>query len=125
MSYMKKPCQHCPYRKDVKPFLTEARAEELAYLPQNQYNEFHCHKTLDHDDNGGTCVGSESQLCAGFLTMSACYNGEDSLPEGFEPAYGLCYEDPMDMISAYEDPEYHEAFKQEVEWLVKKGHVKL
>ena len=28
--FVKKPCQHCPFRRDVKPFLTPERAEEIA-----------------------------------------------------------------------------------------------
>jgi hypothetical protein len=49
---MKKPCQHCPFRRDVKPFLRPGRGKELAYHAQNPYNSFTCHKTLEHDEEG-------------------------------------------------------------------------
>ena len=36
--FIKNPCSHCPYRHDVKPFLTPERGEELAYLATNPYS---------------------------------------------------------------------------------------
>lgn len=101
---MKQPCKHCPFRNDVKPFLHPRRAEELAYSTQNPYNSFPCHKTTEHDDeseDGEMRVTETSKECAGFLTMKA-QNGE-RVPEGFEPAWEICYIDPYDMIQAYED----------------------
>lgn len=99
--FCKVPCKHCPYRKDVKPFLTMARAEELAYLPSNPYNTFACHKTLDNDDDGDTFVGERSKECAGFLTLRA--QAGEEVPKGFEPSWELCYIDDYDMIRAYEE----------------------
>lgn len=104
--FMKQPCKHCPFRNDVKPFLHPRRAEELAYSTQNPYNSFPCHKTTEHDDDsedGEMMVTENSKECAGFLTMKA-QNGE-SVPEGFEPAWEICYIDPYDMVQAYEDKE--------------------
>ena len=75
--FMEKPCQHCPYRNDVKPFLTPERGEELANIVHNPYNTFHCHKTLEYDDEGDgeTFAGASSKICAGFLTLISvnCY----------------------------------------------------
>lgn len=106
MDYIKKPCAHCPYRNDVKPFLTLSRTEELAYLPMNPYNDFLCHKTIEYDgeeDHQGRPTGdySESKTCAGFLTMRAQAGLE--VPEGFEPSYEICYIDDWDMIGAAEE----------------------
>jgi hypothetical protein len=101
MSYMKTPCKHCPYRNDVTPYLTNERAEQLAYAPSNQYNTFPCHKTTEYDaQENDMMVTEESLECAGFLTMRAQF-GLD-VPEGFEPAWDICYTDETEMIDAYE-----------------------
>ena len=98
---MKTPCKHCPYRHDVTPYLTNERAEELAYLPQNRYNTFSCHKTTEYDEEEDDMMATQDSLeCAGFLTLRA-QTGEE-VPEGFEPAWDLCYTDDLDMIQAYE-----------------------
>ena len=108
MSYMKKPCQHCPYRSDVKPFLHPSRGEELAYHTQNPYNSFPCHKTTVSDEefggDGDEMVETEnSKQCAGFLTLMATECGEDRLPKGFVPSYDVCYIDAWDMAQAYDE----------------------
>jgi hypothetical protein len=106
--FMSKPCQHCPYRVDVKPFLTASRGMELAYAPQNPCNDFPCHKTTEHDEEGDTgemLVVESSKTCAGFLTMMAAELGDDILPEGFEPSYDLVYSDAWEMSDAYEEAE--------------------
>jgi len=103
-SYMKKPCQHCPFRSDVKPFLHPERAEELAYVSQNPYWSFPCHKTTESDEDseeGEMLVTEDSKECAGMLTLRA-QEGED-VPEGFEPSYEICYTDSYEMIDAYEE----------------------
>lgn len=104
--YCKKPCKHCPYRNDVKPFLTPERGQELAYHAENPYNTFTCHKTTEHDDEsdeGEMLVTEKSKECAGFLTMQISINGEEYKPEGFEPSYDICYEDTWQIIGAYEN----------------------
>lgn len=103
--FMKKPCEHCPYRRDVKPFLHPKRGEDLAYLAQNPYNTFPCHKTLDHDDEGETVITNQSKICAGFLTLQHNENGRtfyDS--DGFVPADN-CYEGSYEMSDAYQGDE--------------------
>lgn len=99
MSYMKKPCQHCPFRNDVKPFLHPERATDLAYASQNLYSSFSCHKTLEYDEEGETYAGEESKECAGFLTLRA--QAGERIPEGFEPSWEICYIDPHEMSDAY------------------------
>ena len=104
--YVKKPCKQCPYRKDVKPFLTPARGYQLAYHTHNQYNTFPCHKTVEHDDEeddyGDTAIinPNETKECAGFMTLQ---HGETGcrIPEGFEPAWDLVYDSSEDMADAY------------------------
>ncbi len=101
--FMKEPCKHCPYRNDVVPFLTTERAIELAYLPQNPYNDFPCHKTTVEDEDsedGEMLVTENSKTCAGFLTLRAQVG--ENVPNGFEPAWEKCYIDDWDMIQSYE-----------------------
>lgn len=99
--FMKEPCQHCPYRRDVRPFLRVERAEELAYLAHNRYADFVCHKTIEHDDDTGEGIVTRKSLtCAGFLTLQICDGGSPQ-PEGFEPS-DLVYESSCEMVEAYE-----------------------
>lgn len=101
-NFVKKPCKHCPFRNDVKPYLHPSRAEEIAYVSQNPYSSFPCHKTTEYNEDSEDMECTEtSKECAGMLTMRA-QAGED-IPEGFEPSWELCYIDPYEMIDAYEE----------------------
>lgn len=114
--FMKEPCTHCPYRRDVRPFLHLERGYELAGIAQNKYNEFFCHKTLDHDDDeGDTIIGRKSLICAGFLTLQINESGIKA-PEGFEPSI-LAYDSTHEMQAAYEDEA--EGFWEPPKWLHK------
>lgn len=102
--FMKKPCKNCPFRHDVKPFLTASRGEELAYSTENPCNEFYCHTTtdsVDTDEGSETVCGERTKICAGFLTMQVAASGEHI--EGFEPSFELVYEDSMHMTDVYEE----------------------
>jgi hypothetical protein len=103
--YMKVPCIHCPFRRDVKPFLRAAFAEDLAYSAGNKYNSFPCHKTTDHsgEDKGQMKITERTKECAGFLTLRAA-DGIGT-PEGFEPSFDLCYTDAFEMIQTYYESE--------------------
>lgn len=107
--YIKKPCQHCPYRHDVKPFLTPERGDELAFIVQNPYTSFPCHKTTEHDDEsdeGEMLVVETSKECAGFLTLRAAELGEEQVyqcRDGFKPSYDLVYSESYEMSDAYEE----------------------
>lgn len=101
--FMKKPCEHCPFRNDLKPYLTPERGEELAYLAQNKYNSFPCHKTTQCDEQGYNHVGNNSKQCAGFLTLQI--NEGMRIPDGFIPSYEIIYTDASEMVYYYENPE--------------------
>jgi hypothetical protein len=104
-NFMKKPCEQCPYRHDVKPFLHPRRGVELAFLAQNPYSSFHCHKTTVScdDDSGENYAGSESKMCAGFLSLQHNENGRTFYDEdGFEPS-PLAYGSSDDMMDAYDE----------------------
>ena len=99
--FIKKPCKHCPYRHDVKPFLHPERGEELAYTATNPYNSFPCHKTTSHDDDGETVGQAQWQQCAGFLTLMHNELGETPYDEdGFKPS-PLVYNEASEMAEAY------------------------
>lgn len=53
------PCSSCPFRKNVKPFLTEKRAKEIANNIINEGKTFTCHKTLSKRIiNRSHCAGA-------------------------------------------------------------------
>lgn len=68
---LRRPCNNCPFRTDVEPFITHGRARELvAALVRS---EFTCHKTtvsVDDDEGGSSRIdGPNAQHCAGALIM--------------------------------------------------------
>jgi hypothetical protein len=102
--FTKKPCAHCPFRRDVRPFLRPERGEDLAYSAENPYNDFPCHKTTveDEDSDEGDMLVVESTLtCAGFLSMQIEWGGR-SCPKGFKPS-DLVYSEPSEMADAYRE----------------------
>lgn len=104
--YMKQPCKHCPFRRDVKPFLRPSRGEELAIHATNPYNTFPCHKTTVSDEEYGgdgteSVANENSKECAGFMTLQI--NEGAHIPEGFNPSYDIIYSDYWEMIDAYQD----------------------
>ena len=69
MNYaLKRPCAKCPFRCDIWPFLTTARAEEISdSLIQS---EFPCHETLDYNtEDGEPAETRQTGHCAGALIM--------------------------------------------------------
>ncbi|MBB3411281.1 hypothetical protein FHT87_005234 [Rhizobium sp. BK316] len=116
-SFMKEPCAHCPFRRDVRPFLHVERAEDIAYSAQNPYSEFLCHKTIEHDDETGEGIATRKSLtCAGFLSMQINEAGVKP-PRGFKVSE-LAYDNCREMIDAYCDEE--EGNWKPPAWLLKK-----
>ena len=101
-TYMKKPCLHCPFRLDVRPFLHPDRAYEIACVSEDTRQTFPCHKTTCHDDEGEVTIYGSEKECAGMLTLRAGET-DDGLPRGFEPSFDAVYEDRFHMADAYED----------------------
>lgn len=64
---LKKVCADCPFRADI-PFhgLRPERVAEIAHALRGGAT-FHCHKTLDYDDDIEATVTGSSQFCAGAL----------------------------------------------------------
>jgi hypothetical protein len=105
MGIMKEPCEHCPYRYDIRKYLTPARGEELAYHARNPYNSFPCHKTTVSSeiygcDDGELIRTDKSKECAGFLTLQI--NEGAPIPKSFEPSDKI-YGSSEDMANSYND----------------------
>lgn len=67
----KTPCDSCPFRSDIPPFLRRDRAREIVQALLSGM-PFHCHKTLDYDtdaDDGEPEVVEASRHCAGALIL--------------------------------------------------------
>jgi hypothetical protein len=60
------PCKDCPFRRDVKPYLTLARAVEIVGAVTSGAT-FSCHATNEFDDEDE--VSRENQHCAGAMVM--------------------------------------------------------
>jgi hypothetical protein len=55
------PCSHCPFRSDIKPYLTKSRVAEIIASCVHGEGTFHCHKTLKK---------KEQTICAGAIIMA-------------------------------------------------------
>lgn len=73
---LKSPCSNCPFRSDIKPFLTQGRAEEISEALTSQDGTFSCHKTLERneseteDEEDMPHIPSEDeQHCAGAMII--------------------------------------------------------
>lgn len=65
---MTTPCPKCPFRSDVRPYLTRGRAQEIASGLLSQMT-FSCHVTTEHDDDGDYVPTDDEQHCAGALIV--------------------------------------------------------
>ena len=68
---LRRPCAQCPFRSDINPFLTRARAMEIATSLDRA--EFPCHKTLDYsqaaNNDGEGAETDKTAHCAGALIV--------------------------------------------------------
>lgn len=63
---LKKPCEKCPFRTDVTPYLRKARAAEISHALTEQQATFTCHK---HSHSLGYSRKKEEQHCAGAMIV--------------------------------------------------------
>lgn len=102
--WMKEPCALCPFSRRRTLWLHPERAEDFAYLAQNPYSDFPCHKTAVLAENPftgeeeGFVRAVHSFTCNGFLSLQVNENG--NAPEGFEPSDDA-------FIDAYEMIDHH------------------
>jgi len=81
-TWMKKCCEHCPFKFGTKLVLHPERAEDFANMASNPYNDFPCHTTADVQEEteyheGGFVHGENSFTCHGFKAMQLDQNGEE------------------------------------------------
>ena len=61
------PCDNCPFRTDVPPYLNPDRVREIERSLVRA--EFPCHKTTKHDDDEGYVPSKGEMHCAGALIL--------------------------------------------------------
>lgn len=61
------PCDQCPFRNDIDPYLREGRVREIERSLDR--GEFPCHKTVEHDEDGEPIHSGEQIHCAGALIL--------------------------------------------------------
>jgi hypothetical protein len=101
--WMKEPCGPCPFSRSKTLPLHPERAADFAYMAQNPYTDFVCHKTADcvedADGMGEYVRGQQSFTCNGFLSLQV---NEGATPdEGFEP-HPDAFSDADEMIEHHE-----------------------
>ena len=109
-TWMKKCCEHCPFRRGTSLVLHPDRAEDFAYMASNPYSDFPCHKTADYAEEseyreGGFVHGEHSFTCHGFKGIQVSEN--DNEPDFVSD--GQHFYDSWDMICHHED-EYEKQF---------------
>jgi len=65
---LKAPCAKCPFRNDVKPYITPARAREICNVIVERQGTFACHETIDYSKGEGVETKA-TQHCAGAMIM--------------------------------------------------------
>ena len=63
---IKRPCEHCPFRRDVPPFLN--RADSIAGDLRDDHNWFACHETTGQMTGKRVKPENQSQ-CAGSMIV--------------------------------------------------------
>ena len=60
------PCNNCPFRLDVIPYLRRDRAEEITECLKDG-GDFSCHKTTRLGEDGENHTTKDSKFCAGAI----------------------------------------------------------
>lgn len=107
-----KPCKDCPFRSDVRPYLTTRRVREIIAGLIGAQATFACHKTTKCDDEGETIETRKTEHCAGALILLERQGKPNQLMRiserlGFYDRTKLdmdapVYRDPRAMIQAHD-----------------------
>lgn len=62
------PCENCPFRQDVIPYLRQARVREIWHAATRHGLHFVCHKTVNYDAPADEDFGRRG--CAGFMILA-------------------------------------------------------
>lgn len=93
---MTKPCDNCPFRRDIHFRLHPERARQIASALLREDKTFTCHKTTVPDDDGGMRDGPNAQHCAGALIFLE-HNGRPNRMPRIAAALGLYDHRKLDM----------------------------
>lgn len=96
---LRKPCNNCPFRSDVKPYIRSERVEEIIGVP------FACHKTTKFDDEGEHLEHDEERHCAGSLILHEKMNQPHQMMRIME-RLGFYDRKKLDMEAAVYDDAY-------------------
>ena len=109
MQVMKQCCGLCPFSRKNTLYLHPDRAADFAYMAENPFTDFVCHKTgvinEDHPDEerqNEIVRGEKSLTCAGFHAMQTLVNGGEEDCEialDFDDHFG----DSWEMIEHHEN----------------------
>lgn len=62
-----RPCSNCPWNPRARGFLHPDRAEDIADTARYGTDDFLCHKSVEHDEDGEHAPGAgDDNLCAGY-----------------------------------------------------------
>lgn len=110
-----RPCDNCPFRRNVRPYLRPERVAEIA-----GDGTFPCHKTREHNDEGELIATESSVECAGKLIMRELM-GQPSQAMRIAERLGIYKRERLDMKA----PVYANVAKMEmayrVEWNRERG----
>lgn len=69
-----RPCDNCPFRTDVRPYLKKARVKEIERCLVDAQGTFPCHKTTVDSEDGedDLMAGPKSEHCAGAMILLEC-----------------------------------------------------
>jgi hypothetical protein len=96
---MNPPCKACPFRKDVRPYISAARGLALAMLTRRRDGKFWCHETVDYNYGPRSKKHmANATLCRGFAILRAQESGNR-----FVAADDLVYGSMGEMMMAYSE----------------------
>ena len=94
---MKRPCKSCPFRRDVKPYLTRWFGFDLAFRTRYYDSKFYCHETVDYSSRKRSPRRTaNAQLCRGFAILRAQEAGNRFVEDA-----DLVYRSMGEMVAAY------------------------
>lgn len=93
---MTQPCPNCPFRNDILPFITAARAREICDGLERGNSTFTCHETTikgEEDESGFSDMtdGPNAQHCAGALILCEKAERPTQLMRIYERLRGYSY----------------------------------
>lgn len=98
MRQLIKPCPKCPFRTDVRPYLTKRRIDQLQRDCVTSQQEFHCHNTVDYSGDDDGRVTKNSLRCAGLTILLEKINRPTQMMR-IEERLGMYDRRTMDMES--------------------------